>query len=106
MIGDISWHLPAAYTGTVLDFEPIPKPRTKRAMNRLTQVFATPSHTDAMAATRHEMKIVPRRAKNRFKGSVSQQPIIAHARYGAPTTSPWMFLDVILSCWIVMISIG
>lgn len=51
-------------------------------MNKFTQLFATPSQIEATAATTHEMKIVPRRANNRFKGSVSQQPISAHARYG------------------------
>jgi cytochrome c-type biogenesis protein CcmH/NrfF len=34
----------AAYTGTVVDLEPIPRPKTKRAMKRLTHELATPSH--------------------------------------------------------------
>jgi len=63
----------AEYTGTVDDFEPIPRPSTNRAMKRLTQELATPSQIDATAAMKQEMKIVPRRAKYRFNGSVSQQ---------------------------------
>src|SRR5450432_991775 len=34
----------AAYTGTVVDLEPIPSPKTKRARKRLTHELATPSH--------------------------------------------------------------
>lgn len=70
----------AAYTGTVDDLEPIPRPRTNRAMKRLTQELATPSQMEATAAIKQDQKIVPRRAKYLFIGSVSQQPSIAHAR--------------------------
>ena len=43
---------------------------------------------EATAAIKHEMKIVPRRAKTALSGSVNQQPRRAQAKYGAPTTSP------------------
>jgi hypothetical protein len=43
---------------------------------------------DATAATKQERKMVPRRPRYLFKGSVSQQPRTAQARYGAPTISP------------------
>lgn len=75
-------------TNTVVDLEPIPKPRTNLARKRLGQLLATPSQTDAIAATKHDKKIVPRRPEYLFKGSVSQQPRTAHAKYGAPTISP------------------
>lgn len=57
-------------------------------MNRLTHELQSPSQTEAMAATKQEMKMVPRRAKYRFRGSVNQQPKTAQAKYGAPTTRP------------------
>ena len=66
-------------------------------MNKLTQLFATPSHIEATAAMKQEMNIVPRLAKILFMGSVSQQPSIAQHKYGAPTTSP-----VRLSCMEVL----
>lgn len=75
-------------TNTVVDLDPIPRPRTKRAMKRFGQLFATPSHTDATAATKQDRKIVPRRPRYLFSGSVSQQPKTAQAKYGAPTMSP------------------
>ena len=78
----------ALYTGTVDDFEPIPRPRKNRATKRFTQEFATPSQIEATAAMKQLMKIVPRRPKYRLRGSVSQHPKTAQARYGAPTTRP------------------
>jgi hypothetical protein len=75
-------------TDTVVDFDPMPRPRTNRAMNRFGQLLATPSQTDATAATKQETKIVPRRPRYLFRGSVSQQPRTAQAKYGAPTIRP------------------
>ena len=93
----------AAYTGVVVDFEPIPSPRTKRARKRLTHEFATPSQIDATAAMAQDMKIVPRLPNKVLRGSVSQHPRIAQARYGAPTMSPvrlstlfWENLSVVI----------
>ncbi len=70
----------AAYTGTVVDFEPIPRPRTNRARNMLTHELQTPSHTEATAAMKQEMKIVPRRPNRLFSGAVSQHPNMAQAK--------------------------
>ena len=70
----------AAYTGTVVDFDPMPRPSTNLDMKRLTQLLATPSQIDAMAAIKQEMKIVPRRPHKLFSGAVSQHPSTAHAR--------------------------
>jgi len=57
-------------------------------MNKLTHELQTPSQIDATAAMKQEINMVPRRAKYRLSGSVSQQPMMAQAKYGAPTTSP------------------
>jgi hypothetical protein len=90
----------AEYTGTVVDFEPMPRPRTNRATNKFTHEFDTPSQMDATAirtrtlevsipaATKQERKITPRRPTREFKGSVSQQPRTAQARYGAELIKP------------------
>jgi hypothetical protein len=47
----------------VLDLAPTAKPRAKRAMRRLTQLFAAAIQTPVMALMAHEMKMVPRRPK-------------------------------------------
>ncbi|KAL8771818.1 MAG: hypothetical protein Q9194_004764 [Teloschistes cf. exilis] len=86
----------AAYTGTVADLAPIPKPRTKRAAKRLGQDCTTPSQMEVTAATKQEMKMVPRRPKYRLSGSVNQQPRMAQARYGAPTTRPVRLSDLVV----------
>jgi len=70
----------APYTGTVVDLDPIPRPRTNLAMNKFTHEFATPSQIEATAAMKQEMKIVPRRPSRLLRGAVSQQPRMAHAR--------------------------
>lgn len=57
-------------------------------MKRFAHELATPSQTEATAATAQDINIVPRRAKYLFRGSVSQQPSTAQARYGAPTMRP------------------
>ena len=64
-------------------------PSTNRARNRLTQELARPSQTEAIAAMKQEMKIVPRRANTLFIGSVNQQPKIAQQRYAAHIISTY-----------------
>ena len=84
-----------------MDLEPIPRPRTKRAMNKLTHELARPSQIDATddqmssrkvwglpPATKQERKMTPLRPMREFNGSVSQQPRTAQARYGAELTRP------------------
>ena len=75
-------------TNTVVDLDPIPRPSTKRAIKRFGQLLATPSQIDATAAMKQDRKIVPRRPRYLLSGSVSQQPRIAQAKYGAPTMRP------------------
>jgi hypothetical protein len=57
-------------------------------MNMCHQVFVKACQKQARAEIRHEMKMVPRRPKALFMGSVSQQPKTAQQRYGAPFTRP------------------
>ena len=64
----------AAYTGTVADFGPIPKPSMNRAMNRCHQVLVRPCQMHVMKDRNAEMKMVPRRPKRLFKGAESQHP--------------------------------
>lgn len=85
----------AAYIGTVADLAPIPSPRQKRATKRLGQDWTTPSQIEVTAATKQEMKMVPRRPKTRLSGSVNQQPSTAQARYGAETTRPERLSDLV-----------
>ncbi len=66
--------------GTVVDLEPMPRPRAKRAMKRFTHEFATASQIEAMAAIAQETKIVPRRPMRLLSGAVSQQPRTVQAR--------------------------
>jgi hypothetical protein len=46
----------------------------------LTHELQTPSHTEATAAMKQEMKIVPRRPNRLFSGAVSQHPNMAQAK--------------------------
>lgn len=78
----------AAKIGVVADLGPIPNPRKKRAMNMWYHVFANACQKQAAAEIKQEMKMVPRRPKRRFMGSVSQHPIRAQQRYGAELQSP------------------
>lgn len=78
----------AAYTGTVADFGPIPKPRAKRAMNMCHHELTNPCQKQAMAEKRQVMKIVPRRPNALLNGVVNQQPRTAQQRYGALLTRP------------------
>ena len=63
-----------------MDLDPIPRPRTKREMKRLTHELATPSQMEATAAMKQDIQIVPRRPNRLLRGAVSQQPRMAQAR--------------------------
>lgn len=78
----------AAKIGVVADLGPIPNPRKKRAMNMWYQVFVNACQKHARAEIKQAMKMVPRRPKARFMGSVSQHPTTAQQRYGAELHSP------------------
>jgi hypothetical protein len=89
----------AAYTGTVDDFGPMPKPRTKRAMKRCCHELVKPCHRHAKAAIAQVRKIVPRRPRRLLRGSVHQhamQELYQRSlqgsdyqhRYGAEFTRP------------------
>lgn len=64
----------AAYTGVVDDFAPTAKPRKKRAMRRLYQLFAAAIQIPVMNEMIHEMKMVPRRPKYLLSGALDQHP--------------------------------
>ena len=87
----------AAYTGTVADLGPIPKPRKKREMNKCHQVSVTPCHTHVAKLMNDVKKIVPRRPRKAFNGSVSQQPRNAQQMYGADETRPTSQLFLLIS---------
>lgn len=70
----------AAKMGVVADLGPMPKPRKKREMNMCHQLLVKACQKQASAEIRHEMKMVPRRPKSLFMGSVSQQPMTAQQR--------------------------
>lgn len=70
----------AAKMGVVADLGPMPKPRTKRAMNMWYQLFVKACQKQARAEMRQEMKMVPRRPNQLFIGSVSQQAATAQQR--------------------------
>ena len=57
------------------------------------QLFTNPCQKHANAENAHVMKIVPRRPKRLLKGTVSQHPMKAQHKYGAPLTSPVSHVD-------------
>jgi hypothetical protein len=48
---------------------------------------------------KQEMKMVPRRPNILFRGALSQQPMTAEARYGAPFRRPCIQLFVMPNSW-------
>lgn len=69
--------LSAAYTGVVEDLAPTANPSANRAMSRLYHESATAIQIPVTNEMKHEMKMVPRRPKNLFRGALVQQPIKA-----------------------------
>lgn len=55
-----------------------------------TYVSATAIQKPETTETKQEMKMVPRRPKNLFKGAFVQHPIRAEQAYGAPLRRPWI----------------
>jgi hypothetical protein len=62
------------------DFAPTAKPRKKRAMSRLGQLFAAAIPIPVMNEMMQEMKIVPRRPKYLLRGAFDQHPMTAEQR--------------------------
>ena len=71
----------APYTGTVALLGPIPMPRKKRAMKRWGHEFVTPCQMQVAKEKNAATKMVPRRPRTLFKGSVSQHPMNAQQSY-------------------------
>lgn len=61
---------------------------TNLAINRCHQELTNPCHRHVTDEIKQVIKIVPRRPKYRFSGSVSQQATSAHEKYGAEFTTP------------------
>lgn len=70
----------AEYIGMVALLGPIPRPKQNLARNRCHHCDVNACATQVALEMRQVTKMVPRRPKTRFKGSVSQQPSMAQHR--------------------------
>jgi hypothetical protein len=85
--------------GTVAESGPMPRPRQNLAIKRCHQVFVRPCHKQAVAEVTQLKKMVPRRPRWWFRGTVSQQPISAQQRYGAALEYTVLENGNLTNCW-------
>lgn len=71
----------AAYTGTVVDLGPMPKPRTRRATKRCCHELVTPCQMQAAKEMKAVTKMVPRRPSHWLSGWVSQHEMTPQQSY-------------------------
>ena len=71
----------AAYTGTVVDLGPMPKPRMRRATKRCCQELVTPCQMQVANEMNAVRQMVPRRPKYWFSGCVNQHEITPQHSY-------------------------
>jgi hypothetical protein len=83
----------AAYTGTVEALGPIPNPRRNRQMKSWYQFWVVADPMTDNVQKMPQKKMVPRRPKMLFKGSVSQHPTSHEPMYGLMPIAVWEIWD-------------